>query len=712
MNILQILPELNVGGVETGVLDVSKYLVRMGHKSFVVSAGGALVRELESSGAVHYTLPVHVKSGVTMIRMVSKLARVIRQEKIDVVHARSRVPAWIAYFACRSTGTPFITTCHGYYGAHWFSGVMGWGKKVIAPSMAIARHMIDDFGVPRERVRLIPRSVDLERFTYLPPDKRKPSGDFNIGIIGRITPLKGHTYFIKAMAKVVRNYPQARIWIVGDAAVSRLPYKEELQLLTRRLGLSQNTQFLGTQRDIPAILSNLNLLVLPTVTHEAFGRVLVEAQASGVPVIGTEVGGIVDIIDNGVTGLLVPPADPAALAEAVLSLIKDPARARSLAENAYRVVKEKYPVDKMLTATLDVYKEALSEHRILVVKLGSVGDVILSSAGIRAIRERYKDSANITCLTGAASKDALLRCPYLDHLMVVDRAGKDRGMMGLWKIGVQLRKRCFDTVIDLQNNKTSHMLAWLSAASRRYGYDNKKWSRLLNCRVSVPAEALPPVDHQFRLLAAAGIESYDRHLEIWPSDDDAQAVQEALSQEWIAPNQKLAGINVSASLRWQTKRLPAKTLARLCEELGSRDIRPVLTGTQADQPFASSVASLVKNTKVIDMCGRTTINELACLIRSCAVFISGDSAPLHVAAAVGTPVVAIFGPTDSSRHMPPVTRAAVIRKNFPCVPCYRPKCRTRKCMVSVTPEEIVDAVIKLMQVQHKAHEYSVSGKSL
>lgn len=156
MNVLQVLPQLNVGGVETGTLDFARYLVKGGHKAVVVSAGGALVGELESSGAVHYQLPVERKSLVKMLKAVPALVEIIKKEKIDIVHARSRVPAWIAYFACRRTNAVFITTCHGYYRKHFFSSVMGWGKRVIVLSNIIGRHMIEDFSVPYERIRLVP----------------------------------------------------------------------------------------------------------------------------------------------------------------------------------------------------------------------------------------------------------------------------------------------------------------------------------------------------------------------------------------------------------------------------------------------------------------------------------------------------------------------------------------------------------------------------
>ncbi|MGE5197678.1 MAG: GT4 family glycosyltransferase PelF, partial [Deltaproteobacteria bacterium] len=367
MNILQILPELNVGGVETGTVDLAKYLVKLGHKAVVVSAGGELVRELQAAGVLHYRLQVEHKSVFTMRRSISGLTEIIKREKIDLVHARSRVPAWIAYFACRRSATVFITTCHGYYTRHPFSYVMGWAKRVIVLSNVIGRHMVDDFKVPYDRIVLVPRSVDLEKFTYTAPDTKRKE-DFNVGIIGRITPIKGHLHFIKAMAKLAKIVPRLKIWIVGDAPASKAAYKDELHILVKRLGLWNSTVFLGTQRDVPGILAKLDLLVMPTVTQEAFGRVIIEAQAAGVPVVATRVGGAIDIIEDGKTGLLVPAADPESIAEAAVKIFKDKGLSRNLAEAAYKKVKEKYNLGLMVENTVAVYNDALNNFRILIVK--------------------------------------------------------------------------------------------------------------------------------------------------------------------------------------------------------------------------------------------------------------------------------------------------------------------------------------------------------
>jgi lipopolysaccharide heptosyltransferase II len=696
MKILQILPELNVGGVETGTLDLAKYLVRLGHKAVVVSAGGDLVGELEASGAKHYTLPVNKKSLISIFKLIPELAKIIKNEEIDIVHARSRVPAWIAFFACRRTRAVFITTCHGYYKKHYFSSVMGWAKRVIVLSNVIARHMIEDFGLPHDRIKLVPRSVDLERFKFLDP-KQKRKDDFNVAIIGRITPLKGHLYFIKAMARVLRSVPRLKIWIVGDAPASKEAYKEEVQVLVRRLGLWHCTEFLGTQRDIPGILAHLDLVVLATTTHEAFGRVIIEAMASGVPVVATKVGGVVDIIQDGKNGLLVPPADPKSMADAVMRIFKDPQLARELAENAYAQVKEKYNLELMVKNTLDVYRDALSNFKILIIKLSSLGDIILSTAALRAIREKFSsDNFKISFLIGEESKDVLLRSPYIDELLVCDLKNKDKGLKGLWGIGHVLRKKNFDFVIDLQNSRASHILSYLSGCINRYGYNNKKFAFLLNHCIPDEKPSIDPVTHQFRILKMLGIDLLDNRLELWPSPEDAKAVDELLNAQWLSEAQKIVGINISASKRWGTKNWPLENLICLCEELGLKDIRVVVTGTEQDLVFANTLVSSLRNTKIINACGKTSINELTVLIKRCHVFISADSSPLHIASAVGTPFIALFGPTDQRRHLPPGKNYIVINKELDCSPCYKTKCLTRRCMVEIAPAEVLAAVEKLL----------------
>ncbi len=698
MKVLQILPELRVGGVETGTVDFAKYLISNGHEAIVVSNGGELVDELQKAGIKHYQLPVHKKSLWVIFKSIQALEKIILDEKADIVHARSRVPAWIAFFACRRTKTAFITTCHGYYRKHLLSRVMGWSKLVIVPSEVIGRHMIDDFDVRAENIRHIQRSVDLEKFN-VPRSEIQPSAPYIISIVGRLTPLKGHSYFLKAMAKVVRSIPNVRIWIIGDAPAKKEAYKEELQVLVKRLGLSDYVEFLGTRKDIPELLARTHCLVLSTVTQEAFGRVILEAQAAGVPVVATKVGGVVEIIEHGKTGLLVLPKDTDDMAQAVVTILRDKKLAETFVVEARKKLQEKFTLERMASQTIKVYQELLGRLNILVIKISSVGDVILVTCALRAIRKKYPQ-AKIYCLVGEESKEILQRCPFIDGLIIFDSKHRDKGWLGLIKFSKKLLSYQFDKAIDFQNNRKSHLLAFLSFPLESYGYDNGKWGFLLTHRLKDDLGPMPPVNHQFQILRMLDIDYKERmRLELWPSTQDEERVQTLLDTEWLGNSQEIVGIHVAASQKWVTKNWPVKHIARLCDILSGKNVRVVITGIEKDKKLIQELLALT-NSKPANFVGKTDILSLAALIKRCRVFVTPDSAPMHIAAAMETPFVALFGPTDSLRHVPPADRFSVIKKDLECTPCYSSRCkiRTHACMHQITPEEVAGEIMKLIKV--------------
>jgi len=696
MRILQILPELNVGGVETGTVDLAQYLTEHGHAAIVVSSGGPLASELEKMGIKHYRLPVHQKSLTTIWKSIQGLKKIIEDEKVDIVHARSRVPAWIAYFACRDREAQFLTTCHGYYANHFFSRVMGWPKLVIVPSEIIGKHMITTFGVSAQNIRLIPRSVDLKKF-QIPRPSGPGQSEFVISIVGRITPLKGHLYFLKAMAKVVRSIPYVKIWIIGDSPRQKEAYKRELKTAVRRLGLSGHVEFLGTRHDIPELLSKTDVVVLATVTHEAFGRVILEAQAAGAAVVATRVGGVVDVIDDGATGLLVPPRDPDSMAEAVVRIWKDRKFAQSLIREAQKKLEAQFTLERMATKTLKVYQELLKSLNILVVKLSSVGDTVLVTASLRALREKYP-WARISCLVGRESQKVLQGCPTLDEVIVFDGEREDKGPFGLLRFSRKLRARKFDKVIDFQNNRKSHLLSFLSFPKESYGYD-RKWGFLLRHRIrGSPARTRGPVEHQFQILKMLKIDCPDYpRLELWPSIKDQEYVQSLLDSEWLGNAQNIVGVNIAASRRWETKNWPLEYIARLCDVLSEKNIRVLITGLPDDKEAARQLLKLTKSKPAVFV-GKTDIPQLASLIKRCKVFVTPDSAPMHVAAAVGTPFVAFFGPTDPNRHLPPAEKCVVLKRELPCSPCYSSRCliKTHECMRDILPEEVAERIEKLI----------------
>ncbi|MBP9854237.1 MAG: lipopolysaccharide heptosyltransferase II [Candidatus Omnitrophica bacterium] len=696
MRILQILPELNVGGVETGTVDFANYLVQHGHDSVVISHGGSLVKRLTDGGSRHYPLAVHKKSLFTAFRMIKKVRDIILKEKIQIVHARSRVPAWIAYFACRKTEAHFITTCHGFYRNRIFSQIMGWPKMIIVPSEAIARHMIDHYKVPQDNLRCIPRSVDLNRFDYN-IRKNKKDGSCVIAIIGRLTTLKGHPYFLQAMAKVVRHSPQAKIWIIGDAPVKKAEYKQELETLATRLGIRNNVEFLGNRQDIPELLSQVDVLCFSSIEPESFGRAIVEAQAMKVPVVATRVGGVVDIIDDGITGLLVFPKEPDMMAEKVLYLLKNKSEAQKMTEAALEKIHQKFTLDHMAESTLAVYEELLQKLNILVIKISAIGDVVLVTASLKALRKKFPQ-ARIYCLVGNDSKKILHQCPYLDGLIIYDHNNKDKSFLRLWRLGKKLREHRFDKVIDFQNNRKSHLLAFLSMAQERYGFKNKKWSNLLTHPLADVEQNIPAVEHQFQILQRLGIEYRpNTRLEMWPGKKDEEYIQRFFAEEWLANSKQIVGINISASAKWPTKNWPVDFITELCDKLALKNIRVILTGMEKDRPMAQFIQKNAKS-KPSSSVGKTDILQLAVLIRRCQVYVTPDSAPLHVAAAVDVPIISLFGPTDHKRHVPPANKLIVNQIPMPCAPCYSDVCKikTHECMKKITVDTILKQIETLL----------------
>ncbi len=697
MKVLQILPELKSGGVERGTVDLAKYLLRHGHQAIVVSAGGPLVGDLTAAGVTHYTLPVHRKSPFSVYYSARVLAKIVRKEKVDILHARSRVPALVALLVSRRTQVPFITTCHGFYNKHPLSKPMGWGKLVIVASNIIGKRMRDDFGVPHEKIRLIPRGVNLEEFKL----RQNPTGNGNgkviVGLVGRLTPIKGHSLFLKAMARVARVIPNLQIQIIGDAPKPQ--YKEELLTLTRNLGLEHAVEFLGTRYDIPELLSRMDVLVAPSVGEEAFGRVVIEAGACGVPVVATRMGGLVDVVENEKDGLLVGPDDPRILADAVLRLLKDTEYAQKLARSLRKKVETEFTLEKMFDRTLKIYGEALARRRILVIKLSAIGDVILSVPSLRALRLKFPD-AWISVLVGRKSRALLRNCPYVNDVIAYEGSGN--GISSVARMTKLLSKEGFDTVVDLQNNRTSHLLSYLSGASIRVGHGSRRWSFLLSRRAQPAGTDLAPLDHQLQVLQLLGIESIERRLELWTEKEDARKVNAFLESQWVSPSQVLVGINPGSSLRWPTKQWPVENFAKLCDELARRNVRVVITGSELEAPLVEELMSLTRN-KPVNAVGKTTIPELIALVRRCQVFVSSDSAPMHIAASSTVPLVALFGPTDAKRHLVPPERYQVFQKEVPCGPCYLRNCPVGLvCMKKIGVQEILDSVLHFLNEKRPA----------
>ena len=328
----------------------------------------------------------------------------------------------------------------------------------------------------------------------------------------------------------------------------------------------------------------------------------------------------------------------------------------------------------------------------------AIGDVILATASLKALRRCYP-KAKICCLVDESCKEVLQKCPHIDEVIVIDLKGHDRGLWGTFRFARRLARYHFDKVIDFQNNRKSHLLGWLSFATHTYGYKNKKLGFLLTDPVVNPKHDIPPVEHQSQVLNILGM-SYDHGclLEVYPSKHDRRSAKDMLEAEWISSGMRVVGINLTASAKWKTKNWPIERIAKLCDLLAVKNIRVMITGADKDKALAEQFLNMTK-AKPVNFVGKTTIMQLAVLIERCQVYVTPDSSPMHIAAAVGTPFIAFFGPTSVRRHLPPNRKSIVIQKSLDCVPCYNGtfcKVLHHACMKDISVEEVIEGIEKLM----------------
>jgi glycosyltransferase involved in cell wall biosynthesis len=370
-----MLPDLDSGGVERGTLELGRYLAARGHRSLVISGGGRLVEQLEAEGSTHYSWRVGIKNPLTL-RYLLPLRRLLVREKIDILHLRSRVPAWLGYLAWRSlppgARPRLVTTFHGFYSVNSYSAVMAKGEKVIAVSRVVARHIAEAYGVEEKRIAMIHRGVDCELFdpaAVAAERMEELRGLWEIPrpapplilLPGRITRLKGHDVFIKALARMA----DLKWLALCVGAIDDNPdYAAELRTLIRQCNLTERVRLVGHCRDIPAALHLADLVVSATSTKpESFGRVAVEAAAMDRPVIATAHGGSLETVRHGVTGWLVEPGNAAAMADTLRQALADPDLLHRMGRSGRELVLTNFTLERMCRQTVALYQELLSAGR-------------------------------------------------------------------------------------------------------------------------------------------------------------------------------------------------------------------------------------------------------------------------------------------------------------------------------------------------------------
>lgn len=684
--VLQVLPSLVTGGVERGTIEMVAALKEAGWTPIVASSGGPMAKEVARLGGKHITLPLESKNPWVMWKNVEKLAQIIDAYDVKIVHARSRAPAWSAWHAAHRTGQHFITTFHNAYGhetalKRFYNSVMAKGERVIAISAFVAEHAEKTYKIAKDKIRMIPRGVNIERFDRSKIEKEradilrqswKIKPDLPVIIMpGRLTRWKGQPVFIEAIAKLKRT--DMTCVIVGSGGDAG--YRNELIAAIQQNGLQDTVHVVDECRDMAAAFSLADIMVSASTRPEGFGRVIVEAQAMGCFVVATEHGGAEETIKHGETGWLVPPGNADKLTEALQTILAMPVDERKkIGKKAIAAVHADFTTAMMTERTIAVYEEVLAEdavepviqrspegmseepkpaaedekakakqkkvkpERILVIRFGALGDLVMCRQAFHEIREAHK-GVEIALLTTPAYESFAQSMPWFDTIIAAERASLKE--IDQW---IALIKRLYafgpKRVYDLQGKFRQSVMFWLMGGP----IFGPEWSGAApGCshpRPWPPAKDMHFVDFLAAQLRKAGVNEADEADLSWL---DAPIIGYKLPA-------KYALLIPGCSPQLLHKRWPAEKYAALAKRLKERGITCVAIGTKTE---ADTIASLRKNAPdVVDLCGQTSLYEIASLAQKAVCIVGNDTGPMHLAAAMGAPTLAVL-----SSHTNPVWSA-------------------------------------------------------
>ena len=380
INVLQVIPKLGYGGAETGCYDIAHYLSEQNCGSYIATSGGALLKFVKKNKVGIFKLPVHSKNPILIFFNIIFLSIFILLKKINIVHARSRAPAWSCYLACLITNTVFVTTFHGTYNfknklKKFYNSIMLRSKLTIAGSNFIFSHInenYNEFLSKKKKLRVIFRGINVDYFSQknisiLKQEKLKKEWDidsnkFTILMPGRLTSWKGQEKFIEALNILIEDYNYTNFQgILLGSDQGRKVYLKKLHSLVERYSLTKKIKFINHCREMPLAYSLADVVVSASTEPEAFGRVAVESQSMGKPIIASNIGGSKETVLNKKSGFLYKHDDPRELAKSLNTVIQLNQEDLKLMGNEGRKnVTKKFDVEVMCDSNLREYKKLLN----------------------------------------------------------------------------------------------------------------------------------------------------------------------------------------------------------------------------------------------------------------------------------------------------------------------------------------------------------------
>ena len=380
IKVLQVIPKLGFGGAETGCYDLAHYLAEQNCKSFLITSGGQLLRYVRRDKVKVIRLPVHSKNPIIIFFNFVIIFFILWIYKIDIVHARSRAPAWSCMWACFLSRKKFVTTFHGTYNfsskiKHFYNSVMVRSKLIIGGSNFIFKHISENYkkyiNPKKKKLMVIFRGINLEYFNTNNISEKKTSNlasswkidkkDFIILLPGRLTKWKGQEIFIESLNLLATEHNRENFHaIILGSDQGREVYSKKIELLVERYRLKKKITFIENCKEMPIAYKLSNLVISSSIEPEAFGRVAVEAQAMSKPIVASDIGGSRETVLNNKSGLLYKFNDPKELAKAISKIMKmDKQSLNLMGELGRKNVEKKYNVDQMCQTTFTEYKKLL-----------------------------------------------------------------------------------------------------------------------------------------------------------------------------------------------------------------------------------------------------------------------------------------------------------------------------------------------------------------
>jgi len=762
IKILHLLDTKGFGGNQEHIRVLAKYFDKEKYELSAVIAGEGLFKDiLEEYGVRVYCIPIRSKFDViAFIRLI----RLMRKERFLIVHTHIYVSDVIGSTLARLSGVPVcISTLHDRINMDEY-GRRKWRwttfiYKFILKYLFTRRDAIEQIKIFSSKIVHIVNGTDLEKLDIkVDREKKKMEVGFKaetplVGIVARLkghnSYKKGHKYFLEAASIILKDYPNTEFLVIGDGSS-----QSYLENLAESLGIRKKVHFLGFRTDVLELMSILDISVLPSL-FEGLPRTLMEAMGLSIPCVATGVDGIPELIENNVTGILVPPRDSKSLARGIITLLNDKKLAIHIASEGKKKIFSEYSGEIMVERTQKIYEELLSKkiniafyytvckrnlrrilgrlgyfiigsifnivtlykfrrkyriasdriNNILVILRLKIGDVTVALPFFETLKKNFPES-KISVFVSSVGKQLLEQEPYIDELV----SWGDNGLREKINFFYTMIKKSFDLSIVLDYKFSSNSIAFLSGAKWRIGYDFNGRGFLLNYApralpyVFVPAwkyKNIVEFKHQseiyLELLKEIGMEKYNKNIQWHFSEQEILYSDRLLSKYNIEHGKLLIAIHPVVEV--DSRQWPLERFAKLADRLHDKyKAEIIITGSIKERNKIDELLRFMKHNP-INIAGNVNLRELALVLKKCKLLVTLDTGIMHLSSAVGVPTVAIFGPGESRVWYPyGIKHRVIYKKELRCIGCKLSKCprQNHLCMNLLSTDDVYREVSSVL----------------